>query len=60
MRLVMENVTLGQVFLRGLRFHPLCIIPQMLHTHIHLHEIFFNDFIKLNLKVEHGYLYVPH
>jgi len=27
----------GQVFLRALQFSPVTVIPQMLHSHLHLH-----------------------
>ena len=31
--LVVDNVTLGQVCLPVLRFSPVSVIPEMLHTH---------------------------
>jgi hypothetical protein len=33
---VMEDVVLGQVFLRVVPFSPVNIIPPKLHTHLHL------------------------
>jgi hypothetical protein len=36
-RSVVDKVTLGQVFLQVLRFHPVSIIQPMLHTHLHLY-----------------------
>jgi hypothetical protein len=35
MGFVVEQVTLGQVFLQVLQFSPVSIIPQMLHVHSH-------------------------
>jgi hypothetical protein len=35
-KFVVDEVVPGQVFLRILRFSPLSIIPQMLHTHFNL------------------------
>jgi hypothetical protein len=36
-RFVVNKVTLGQVFLWGLRFSPVTTIPPMLRTHLRLH-----------------------
>jgi hypothetical protein len=35
-RIVVDKVALGEVFLRVLRFHPLSIIPTALHIHLQL------------------------
>lgn len=36
-RYVMDKGARGQVFLRALQFSPVTVIPQMLHSHLHLH-----------------------
>jgi len=36
---MVDSVTLGQVFLRALQFSPIIVIPQTLHTHLHLRMI---------------------
>jgi hypothetical protein len=36
MRIVVDKVALGEVFLRVFRFHPLSIIPTTIHIHLHL------------------------
>jgi hypothetical protein len=36
-RIIVDKVALGQVFLRVLPFYPVSIIPPMLHIHLHLH-----------------------
>jgi hypothetical protein len=36
-RFLVDNVVVGQVFLRILRFSLVDIIPPMLHTHLNLH-----------------------
>ena len=44
LRLVLSNVTLGQLFLPVLQFSPVSIIPPLLHTHssiYHPHYIIF-------------------
>ena len=38
-RLVVEDVALEQNFLRVLRFSPVSIIPNMVHTHLCLQQI---------------------
>jgi hypothetical protein len=39
-RFVVENMELGQVFLRVLRFTLVTIIPPALRTHLHVHVAF--------------------
>jgi hypothetical protein len=41
-RFVVDNVSLGQVFLPVLRFSPVSIIPSLLHTLLYLHDIRFS------------------
>jgi len=37
-RFAVQEVAMGQVFLRVLRFYPVRIIPQTHHTHLHTHK----------------------
>jgi hypothetical protein len=36
-RYVVDKGARGQVFLRAFQFYPVTVIPQMLHSHLHLH-----------------------